>query len=441
MKKWILTLLCSLSLLSIQAQQAITITFTGKVTDSESGELIKDARVYIEHQEKQQTRSNRAGHYTLTVTLNPQSPAVLVVSDMRYEIFKHSLKKQDIRKADGDTIRVDAQLRYRMLPDMQVSAAPDVVFSSKEIHVSDFEFYEDNLVLLVYEKRLQKSSKVAYADKNQQILSSFTIPDVAKELYRDFAGRIYVIAEKRNYEVSVRDDILSLLPIEKEYFEKQIEPWVDTTELGAYFSNFLWFYPEFNYYLYNRYDSTANHLRTIIDKPLMELYRAQYKYVSGRDKLQALRAELATGIDKEIWVAIWSGFPNSIYYHQLYAPMFVREDTVLIFDHYSNKLYSFDSENRPLDSIDISYHTGTDKKEWEHKLVQDYETRDIYSVYLRGGKYHLKELNTATGEIRQVYRLYYKYPERLRVKDGYAYYIYRPFESLQKKYLYREKIK
>jgi hypothetical protein len=49
-------------------------------------------------------------------------------------------------------------------------------------------------------------------------------------------------------------------------------------------------------------------------------------------------------------------------------------------------------------------------------------------------------LNTSTGEIEKVHPLYYKYPEKLKVKNGYAYYIYRPFESLQNKYLYREKL-
>ena len=38
-------------------------------------------------------------------------------------------------------------------------------------------------------------------------------------------------------------------------------------------------------------------------------------------------------------------------------------------------------------------------------------------------------------------RITYEYPEKLQVYGGYAYYIYRPFESLQKKSIYRERVR
>jgi hypothetical protein len=233
---------------------------------------------------------------------------------------------------------------------------------------------------------------------------------------------------------------LSLTKTERKFFDEQVKPWVDTAKYKAYYSNFVSFYPAFDYFAYSTIDSSATKLKTVIDEPLMELYRAQYKYVEGRDKLEAFRMELATGIDKEIWIAVWTGFPNSLYYKQLYAPMFIRNDTIMIFDHYKNKLFRYDRNNHAIDSLDITYHNSSDKKEWEELLIQDRNKQRIFSVFLRAGIYYLKELNTSTGEIIKVHDLQYKYPEKLKVKDNYAYYIYRPFESLQNKYLYREKL-
>lgn len=421
------------------AQKKMVIS--GVVTDAETNTALRDISVYIENQEGYKTLTNRLGKYYLSISFSENEQPVIVFKSALFDIYKYKLSKAEIRKYHQDTLELDVQLKWYTLPTAYVSAAPDTVFGSKEISVSDFEFYEDHFVMLVYEKRLDKGSKVIYVDQDQRILSSFTVPDVAKEMYKDAMGKIHVVCEHKVYQVDIQDDVLHLFPLEKDFYERQVKPWVDTTGDGKiYYSNFVWYYPEFDYYAYDTKDTTFKKIYTVTDEPLMELYRAQYKYVDGHDKVLAMNAEIQTGIDKEIWVAIWTGFPNSIYYHQLYAPMFIKEDTILIFDHYTNKMYRFNSENEPIDSIDISYHIASDKRDWEELLLKDAETNAIFSVFLRGGKYYLKELNTSTGEVKKVYRLTYKYPERLKVKDNYAYYIYRPFESPQKKFLYKERL-
>lgn len=430
---------------TVFSQQHIVVSGTVREEPENSGQKnlrpIRDVKIYAENKEETAVFTNRLGNYCITLDLQENETPVLVFKSMLHDIYKRPLKRNELRKTGDDTLYIDVTLNFYTLPAVEVSAAPDTVFGSKELSVSDFEFHgEDHFIMLAYEKKLDKGSKLLYVNQYRDVLSSYTIPDLAKELYSDFAGRHYVICEKRVYEINVRDDILSLFPIEHDFFEKQIRPWVDTSESAAYFSNHVWYYPEFDYYAYNTGDSAFKKLHTVIDKPLMELYRAQYKYVDGRDKLEAYRAQRATGVDKEIWIAIWSGFPKSIYYHSLYAPMFVQNDTILIFDHYSNKLFRYNSSHEAIDSIDITYHNGPDKKQWEELLIKDSGNQLIYAVYLKEGRYFLKELNTGSGEIKSVHRLTYKYPERLKIKDGYAYYIYRPYESAQKKFLYREKI-
>ena len=431
-----------LPVLGYSQQQKLIIK--GHVTETYNDSVIeiKDSKVYIESSPDKYVLTNRDGEFELIINYSPDKVYTLIVSDVRYDAYKYSIKKREIKKGLKDTLRLEINLNFQMLGPATVSGIPvETIFGSDKLNVSDFEFVgEDNFVMLVYEQRLNKSSKVIYTDKKGTILSSYEVLDIAKEFYRDFMGNLFLVCEKDVFEMKVVDDILSLTKTEKKFFEEQIKPWVDTTNYKAYYSNFVSFYPAFDYYAYSTIDSSVTKLTTVVDQPLMELFRAQYKYLSGRDKLESVRMEMATGIDKEIWAAVWSGFPNSLYYKQLYAPMFVKNDTILIFDHYKNKMFRYDRNNHVIDSMDISYHTSNDKNEWEELLVQDRNKQRIFSVFLRGGKYYLKELNTTTGEIEKVHPLYYKYPEKLKVKNGYAYYIYRPFESLQNKYLYREKL-
>ena len=48
-------------------------------------------------------------------------------------------------------------------------------------------------------------------------------------------------------------------------------------------------------------------------------------------------------------------------------------------------------------------------------------------------------MNT-TWETLGNFKMFHRYPENLVIKDGEVFYIYRPFESPQKKFLYSEDI-
>lgn len=170
---------------------------------------------------------------------------------------------------------------------------------------------------------------------------------------------------------------------------------------------------------------------------MMELYRAEYKYAPQKQKLWAFRQELRTGIDKEIWIGA-SNFTQSLYYEPLYAPLFINNDTVLIFDHYSDYLIKLDLDFNKLDSIPINYHKSKQKKYWEQPLLKDKEEKKLYGLFLRDGYYYLRPINLNDGSTLISFKLRYKYVENVKVENGYVYYIYRPFESSQKKFLYRE---
>ena len=73
-------------------------------------------------------------------------------------------------------------------------------------------------------------------------------------------------------------------------------------------------------------------------------------------------------------------------------------------------------------------------------MIQDYETGEIFIHYENAGKAQLRHFNTTTGKLGSPIELHFKYPENIQIKGNSVYYIYRPFESTQKKYLYRERL-
>lgn len=347
-------------------------------------------------------------------------------------------------KGNEDTIQVVVDLvsqRIQYVGEVVVKpvGVPYEVYGSQRVSVADFEIQPDGrLLLLAYPKRLTKGSELLYAE-GQKVLNSFQVPGVAEELVHDYRGNTHIVCENAVYGIYISDEQIGIGTLEKEYFLKYIMPIVDTNRSKMYFSNFNKDYPAFDYFAFDQLDSTYSKLINIEDELMMELYRSEYKWVDVRTKLWAKNKELQTGIDAEIWVGA-NYFTQSIYYKELYAPMFHRNDSVFIFDYYKDKLYTFDYLGNRLDSVGIYHHYQPKSTGWKKDLMQDRETGQIYARFEKNGYTYIGRIDTKTGEIGERVRLEYRWVDKVAVYDNFVYYIYRPYESTQKKYLYKEEL-
>ena len=426
---------------SFAYSQTLSWVIKGRVSDSETKQAVEGSvniRV-IDHYLGEKT--NREGYYELA--LPKKNSFQLEFSHIGYStqsktIYRYQFKNSDTLELNIELVFSPFELETIEIADKPI---PVPVFKSEKESVADFEFYGENLLLLTYEKRLEKESKVLYVTEEQDLISSFFVPGLAKELYTDFLGNVYAVCEEKIFQIEIKNDNLVLFEISVDDFETIIKPCVDTLAENIYFSTYNPDFPAFDYYAFNTMDSTYKYLQYIVHDYHMEIFRAEYKYMSGRDKLEAFRKELETGIDKEIIAGFMTGYSRSMNYKPLYAPLFVIKDTVMIFDHYSGQLFKYDPAHQPIDSISIDYFNTRKRSEWRQQLLKDEITDRIYAVFQRVGKMYLKEISTETGKVIGENQLYYRYVENTKIKDGYAYYIYRPFESTQKKYLYRELLK
>ncbi len=368
---------------------------------------------------------------------------VKITAGFAHGIYESS-DLQFTTKSKEDTLNINVLLvsqRVQYVGEVVVKpvGTPYVVFSSERISVADFEVRNDGkLILLTYPKRLKKGSDLLLTE-GQKVLNSFHVPGIAEELVRDYRGNTHVVCEENVFGIILNKDELQIAQIEKPYFLKYLMPIVDTNHSKMYFSNFSSNYPAFDYFAYDLLDSTYRQIVNIKDDLMMEMYRSEYKWMDVRTKLWAKNKELETGIDAEIWVGA-NYFTKSIYYKELYAPMFHRNDSLFVFDYYDDKLLTFNKYGDKLDSVSIYHHYQPKSTGWKKSLIQDHVTGQIYARFEKDGNSCLGLIDTKTGEIKERIKLEYKYVEKIAVNDNFVYYIYRPFESAQKKYLYKEEL-
>jgi hypothetical protein len=341
-----------------------------------------------------------------------------------------------------DTLHIVFEMkRIGMMPEVVIEqrGVPIKIFGDSLLSVSDFEILPNgHIILLVYPKRLEKGSEILLWD-GEKVLSRKAVPDLAEELVRDYRGNPHVVCAKNVYGIFQEKESIEISTLEKEYFKKYLSPILDTNKTKLYFSNFSKDYPSFTYFAYDLLDSTYTKIASITDKLMMELYRSEYKWVDVRTKLWAKNKELETGIDAEIWVGK-KYFTQSIYYKELYAPLFHRSDSLFVFDYYRDQLMIFDQKGKQVDSIPIHHHYFPKETGWKKNLIQDRETGQIYAVMQLAGYTYIQHLHTQTGQLGDKIKLYHRYVDKVEIQDNAVFYVYRPFESAQKKFLYKEKL-
>lgn len=359
--------------------------------------------------------------------------------------FEKKVKEVDVNE-ENDSLFMTIELTEKQIPlDPVVITArskPDTLVHSGKFSIYDFDFYEDKYVLLTSEKGMNKA-EIKLADQNGKVLCTTKIPSeggTAKELYRDYLGFTNVICENYVYRINVFNDRFIIFSLKPEDFSAFIKPVIDTVNNKLIFSDYWKEYPLFKYYSYDQSDKKKNELITISNKDLLTMYNMEYYYMKPRERLEAREAAEAYKIDKTVAAALMTGFTKSLFYDPLYAPLFILKDTICVFDHYKDMLFHFDKHGKKLDSITISYNHPKNWREWKRLMLKDDLENSIYAVYDKNGHKYLKLIDHRDGKDKGKYKLIFHSADRIKVRDGYVYYVYRPFESTQEKFLYREKL-
>lgn len=335
---------------------------------------------------------------------------------------------------------VKGQKRYD-LPEVSVSdkRIVDTVFGTWKYSVADYEFIDDKMVILTFKKSLEKAT-LRLLDENKKVISSFELPDEAQKFYRDYMGFVNVICANHIYRITIKDEALHLASLPVEDYKRFIMPCVDSAHNSIYFSNYQRDYPEFTYYAYNSSEKLFQPIKKVGDPEVIHDYNMEYYFLQSKERLQVRKLANYYGIDFHRVAASMSGYTNSIFYTPLYSPLFVMNDTICLFDHSSNAIFKYDKNIKQLDSIPIEYNHPKSWREWKNEVIIDKETNSAYALYQKNGFYYLKRINMYTGKIVGSFKLTNQYVEKIKIKGDYVYYIYRPFESLQEKFVYKELI-
>ncbi len=424
----------------IASLKAQTITVYGKVTDAATDRPLAYASVQVQNS-TYGSNTSKSGNFSFTV---PSKTHLSILFKLLG--YTSRIKEVDITDAqDSVFLSIALSPSYISLDTaftVYARLKPDTLYGSPSYSVYDFDFYEDKYILLTSEGSLEKA-ELKLADANGKVLTTYFVPKnggEAKEFYHDYMGYTNLVCKNCIYRINIYHDRFMLTPLKTEDVNAYIKPIIDTVNGKLIFTDYWKDYPMFNYYSYNEKDSTKKQLISVEDKDLMHAYRFEYYSLKPKQQLEARRLAMDLKVDKHIIASLMSGFTKSMFYEPLYAPLYIIKDTICVFDHYKDKLYHLDKNGFRIDSIPINYNHPKNWKEWKNKMLKDDIENLIYAVYDKNGHKYLKQISSQTGKPLGKYALQFHSADKLKIHNGYVYYIYRPFESTQEKFFYRELI-
>ena len=102
--------------------------------------------------------------------------------------------------------------------------------------------------------------------------------------------------------------------------------------------------------------------------------------------------------------------------------MFLKNDTIYLFDFYKDLLRSFDRNGEKLDSTTITMHQLPKKSGWCNRLIQDPKTGIVYAVFDKGGYSTIRTIHLEKGTLGTPIRLDFRYVEKLIIHDNAIFY-------------------
>ncbi len=331
-------------------------------------------------------------------------------------------------------------------------ARPEVIFQRADLHAADLLINDVGLWVLAYEhprmvrsqadasKEILRDVRLVLLDTLFQEVASCPVPEDVFGLRHDLRNDVLIEGTRRAYSVGRKGDELILLPFGLDELRRAVLPWTDSIPGWVVGSNANATYPALDHLAFDPLEDSTRKICSVVDTFMMDLFRSEYKYLKGPDKVAAMNLAAELGVDKEIVAGYMTGFSRNIWFKPLYAPLFVVGDTLLVFDHVRSRLRKYDRAFSQVGEVGLTYQGSADGKFWSGRLLQDGSDQRVYAEFRRNGISWLRAIDPVTGSVGDRMRLANVYPERVQVYAGQVYYIWRPFGSLQKRTIYRERL-
>ncbi|MFK7784089.1 MAG: hypothetical protein AB8B56_03175 [Crocinitomicaceae bacterium] len=347
----------------------------------------------------------------------------------------------------------DTTFQYLEEVTIESEKEKKVVFEDPKYYIVDFAIRDTHALMLM---RNFGTYYLYELDESMNYRHKLKLNFDADFLFDDCFGNTYVVSKDSVYHVF--DDTYGLFITEKHLrreFMSAIEKCVGETTDKIVLKMKSDYTDKYVFYTIDRESGDRKVIYEMEDSPLSksmrraaaQLYQIGYlekdqlasdshggslreTYNAIQDEVDSLRTE------REDFSRATFGTLHAI--KQKYNALFTLDDTIYVFNHYDCKIDVLDQTGTLMRSIPITYHL---RRNWHEQIYVDRIRKEFYAVYMRNGVQRLIRLGLSEDSQDSSAKITkHAYPEKVVVRDGVAYYTYKPNVDANLNKLYMQKL-
>jgi len=142
----------------------------------------------------------------------------------------------------------------------------------------------------------------------------------------------------------------------------------------------------------------------------------QYGYINDMGELSSGDMKVKRRLDLLKWTY------DKIGRIPYYSPVFVLNDTIIIFDHEKSSICFYNGQGELINGLDITYHQH---KNWDNKIYLDDKKNEFYIRFRQNGKTALYQLDMKTGVIHYAYTITQSpFPEKIIIENNSLFFMF-----------------
>ena len=401
----------------VQAQNIKTVN--GIILDSITRQPVSNVNISVD--QLSGTTTDEYGRFSLNIRKRNQ---MMVFSHLSY---LHKTINLSQTKIWIDTILLKPKIIE--LPTFELSTKNYISVKQTEA-IMDYAITGDLVVLLLH---INGKTALEFRDlyNPASVLFRQLIPFKANSLFTDFFHQIHLMADDSVRQLHMDDNrnISFYSAVSRKHFDQVMGNTLAITSKNIITVESNTFSQQYDYYLIGIDSAYRKCFFKIYDKQKQreiaqrygELSAKQSEYNALLDYYNVTPEMSEDSIVRKISLdlfqkkAVFKNISKSSY-----NPVFVRNDSIFVFDLVNNQLCIFDKTGQKLKSMVISFNL----EQGFRKIIQGYLNGDFYCYKMANGTGYISRMDMETGEIMPYIRINDAlFPENIQIKDKTIFYL------------------
>lgn len=417
--------------MTLHVSAQTTFQIQGAVVDAQTKESLTGVNIFKMSEPLSGDVTNQDGVFKIEIT---ELPTTLSFSFIGYET-----KTLKIENAETREYIVELRPSTTNLPEVSVSDRRkiDTVFF-KPYSVVDYVFFENKIILLAHRDSRKKYILIALDEKTNEPIAEFSLTEHSpKGLFQHCTGEVFLVTEANVHELAIDETGI--------HFPRKIflgdfylidHPCVIASEKFLYFARYFYQGQALKYFAFTR-NFTPEQQNGEAAIPTDSLAKFEFPLIQNEPEIVRLIEEVGLRLP---WSGdVWDENINErlltlkesdyglrgimkIFYPKINAPLFQKNEELIIFNHREAELQFFSPQGDSIRSIPIDYHRT---RKWKKQVLFDEIQQRAYTTFNTRWGEKIQEIDLENGQVKSPLQIDLAFIENPKVRDGYIYFLYK----------------